>query len=332
MKNPVSQTCSVIDLIESFLTLDDNDIIIEGTPTVNEKIKISIKIHNTGINNVNATIKFYIDKIDNDHLIGYEDISLLALKNSTVSTDWVPKTKGTCTIIVVIEKCEPEINIKDYKAQKNVEVKDKIKNNEELVSRNPVILITVGIGALSALYIGGTEIGRYKFFLTFLLPLYMRINKDDKEEILDHYVRGKIHGVIIMSPGIHYRALMKTLNVKNGVLSYHLGVLEKTGLIKSRNEGLQYKAFYPKDVKFPEEEKFRLTELQIEITNIIKENPGVSQREIASKLGLRQQKINYNVRTLEKAKKLRIMKKGRKSYCYLLNPTTQGPDEENENT
>ena len=322
---------SVIDLIKSFLTLDENDIIIDGTPTVNEKIKISIKINNPGIINIKATIKFYIDKVDSDHLIGDEDISLLALKDLKVSTDWIPKTKGTCTIIVIIEKCEPEINIKDNTAQKTVEVKDKIKNNEEFVSRNPLIYVGMGLGAFLTLYIGGTEIGRYKFLTLFLLPLYMRLNKDDKDEILDNFVRGRIYEHIRKNPGTHYREIMKEMEVKNGVLSYHLGVLEKTGLIKSRNERGVYKAFYPTGMRFPEDEKYRLTEIQIDIIDKIKEEPGISQKEIASELELKQQNVNYNIRTLERAKKLVVKKKGRKSSCYIMHRPENPLEESDEN-
>ena len=324
---------SVIKIPESFITLDPNDIIIEGTPIVDIEIRISVKIHNPSMINGNATIKFYLDTIDNDHLIGDEQISLPALQDLTVSTYWTPKIKGTCTIIVMIENIEPtELIIKNNKAQKSIEVIGKSKVEESFVSKNPVLIIGIGLGAFLSLYIGGTEIGRYKFFLTFLLPLYMRLNKDDKEEILDHFVRGRIFGYIDDNPGIHYRELMKKSKVKNGVLSYHLGVLEKTGIIKSRSEGIQYKAFYPTNMKFPEEERFRLTELQIKIMNKIKEKPGISQKEIASTLGLRQQKTNYNIRALERAKKLRTKRKGRKSYCYEMNPTIQSPDVHNEET
>ena len=316
---------SVIKILEPPISFDENVITIEGTPIVDKEIWIKVKIHNPSIFYGNATIKFYCDMIDNDHLIANEQISLRALKDSTITTPWIPKKGGTCSIIVIIENIEPnELTIKNNKAQKSIEVREKSKVEEGFVSKNPVLIVGIGLAAFLSLYIGGTEIGRYKFLSLFLLPLYMRLNKDDKEEILDNFVRGEIFAAIKITPGIHYRGIMKQLDVKNGVLSYHLGVLEKTGLIKSRNERGLYKTFFPSGVKFPQEEGFRLTETQIEIINTIKENPGISQKEISSRVGLKQQIVNYNIRTLERAKKLEVNRKHGKSYCYDMDhPTIQ---------
>lgn len=96
-------------------------------------------------------------------------------------------------------------------------------------------------------------------------------------------------------------------------------------MIKSRRERLRYRAFYPTGMKFPEEEKYRLTELQASILKIIKENEGITQKEIASKLKEKKQKINYNIKVLRQAGKVRVRKKGRITQCYL----TEGVSENN---
>ena len=146
------------------------------------------------------------------------------------------------------------------------------------------------------------------------MPLFTRVEKD---EALDHFNRGQIYGYIKTSPGVHYNKIRKELEIKNGVLSYHLNLLEKIGLIKSRREGMRYRAFYPTGMKFPEEERYRLTDLQIAILEKIKENEGITQKEIAAMLGEKQQKISYNIKALERAGKIRMIKKGRKKKCYL---------------
>jgi len=144
--------------------------------------------------------------------------------------------------------------------------------------------------------------------------LFTRIEKD---EILDHFVRGRIYGYIETNPGAHYNEILKKLGVKNGTLSHHLYMLEKMGMIKSRREGMRYRAFYPTGIKFPEREKYRLTDLQIAILNKIKEREGITQKEIAIELKEKKQKINYNIKVLKRIGKIRIKKKGRKTHCYL---------------
>ena len=59
--------------------------------------------------------------------------------------------------------------------------------------------------------------------------MYTRIQKDDE---LDKFVRGQIYGYIKTNPGVHYNKIRREIDIKNGTLSYHLRVLEKTELIK----------------------------------------------------------------------------------------------------
>ena len=146
-----------------------------------------------------------------------------------------------------------------------------------------------------------------------MVPLYTRIQKED---VLDQFVRGKIYGYIKGNPGVHYNQIMKNLDVKNGTLSYHLHMLEKTGMIQSRKEGVRYRAFYPSNMRFPDEERYRLTDLQLKILKIIKNKNGINQKEIASILDEKHQTISYNIKVLHQAGLIGIIKKGRKTYLY----------------
>jgi DNA-binding MarR family transcriptional regulator len=183
-------------------------------------------------------------------------------------------------------------------------------------NKGPLGMLTA---SLSVLALGGflafTENGRYKLLVLFslMLPLYTRIQKED---VLDQFVRGQIYGFIKTNPGAHYNQIRRQIGVKNGTLSYHLGVLEKTELIKSRREGLKYRAFYPTGMNFPKEERFRLTELQIRIIASITNHPGMTQKEIAQLLNQRPQTVNYNVRVLDQAGLIDVEKKGRKTTCF----------------
>ena len=171
------------------------------------------------------------------------------------------------------------------------------------------------LGHWSPFFVVVTESGKYYFFkyIFFLAPLFTKLHKD---ELLDNFQRGRIYGYIEENPGTHYNEIKKKLEVKNGTLSHHLHILEKMGMIKSRKEGIRYRAFYSTGVKFPEEEKFRLTDLQIHIINLIKANPGITQKIIAQNTNLKKQTINYNVKMLEKIGKIKIVKRGRNTNCY----------------
>jgi predicted transcriptional regulator len=192
-----------------------------------------------------------------------------------------------------------------------------VKKNKE-----PVTVTTTSVSVLAIGLFALTETGKYKLLalLPLLIPMYTRIQKED---VLDQFVRGQIFGYIKTNPGVHYNQIRRGIDVKNGTLSYHLSVLEKTELIKSRREGVRYRAFYPTNMRFPKEQRFRLTEFQIKIIDVIKENAGINQKQIAKKLGKKPQTINYNIKVLEQADLINVVKKGRKTTCYYREPTEQ---------
>ncbi len=181
--------------------------------------------------------------------------------------------------------------------------------------KEPIAGTSAGIGTAALIGFALTETGKYKFLalLTLMFPMYTHIKKDD---VLDNFVRGEIYGLIKTNPGICYTEIMKKLDVKNGTLSYHLHKLEKMEMIKSRREGLRYRAFYPTGMKFPQEERFRLTELQIKILKTVKANNGITQRKIAKLLSKNPQTINYNIKVLRQSELIKLKRQGRRTVCY----------------
>jgi predicted transcriptional regulator len=164
-------------------------------------------------------------------------------------------------------------------------------------------------------FVGVTETGKYWFFrLLFpFIPLFTRIKKDVS---LENFERGRIYGYIENNPGTYYTEIMKNLGIGNGTLSHHLYILEKMNMIKSRQEGFRHRAFYMTNMEYPDRDKFRFTNLQSEIMKLVKENNGISEQEIVSKLGEKQQTINYNLKKLQRKNIIRLEQKGRETYCY----------------
>ncbi len=139
------------------------------------------------------------------------------------------------------------------------------------------------------------------------------ITKEDKQE--DNFLRGQIFGYIRANPGEHYSAIKQALELKNGTLAYHLSVLEKDEKIKSRHDGF-YKRFYPTGMKVPEDGRAILNKIQLDILEIIKANPGISQLELSDKIGLSSATVNYHISIMVNAGYIKLNRKGRKTMCF----------------
>ena len=159
-------------------------------------------------------------------------------------------------------------------------------------------------------FAAGTEVGKFRLF-GILLPLYTKIAKD---EVLDKYARGKLHGYILANPGCHYSMIKQDLGLRNGTLTYHLTVLERNGLVVSERDGL-LKRFYPRDFKIPRG-KFYPKPVQETMLNIIGLRPGLSQSELARALDLKRQIVNYHARLLRQAGLVEARQDGKITRLY----------------
>jgi predicted transcriptional regulator len=67
-----------------------------------------------------------------------------------------------------------------------------------------------------------------------------------------HKNRSKILKYIVKSPGVRYRELLRLTGLANGVLSYHLKILEESRGIKVNRDGIKMTRYYPKNIKTKE--------------------------------------------------------------------------------
>ncbi|UCF07368.1 MAG: winged helix-turn-helix transcriptional regulator [Thermoplasmata archaeon] len=177
---------------------------------------------------------------------------------------------------------------------------------------SPTVAVAAGTLGLFAV-VGSTEVGKYKF-ISFVGPLYTKLHRD---EILDHYLRGKIHGYILANPGEHYNSIRKALDIPNGCFTYHLRVLEREGLIKSKRDGI-YRRFYPYGALIPDNgNNPRVSDTQKIIIDNIRASPGISQKEIALLLGASRSTINYHINKLSKEGIVRVERRGMGVRYYL---------------
>jgi DNA-binding MarR family transcriptional regulator len=161
------------------------------------------------------------------------------------------------------------------------------------------------------------EDSTYNFLLISVIILIILItfvfNRIEKSKVLANIQRKAIYEVIKKNPSIHFRAVMRTLSLKPGTLSYHLNVLEKEGYIKSIQKG-EYRCFYTAGTK--SDFKIVLTKLQQKILFIINENPGISLTELSNAVGRNKMVLHYNTHILEDAGVIKQEKRGRSSTYY----------------
>jgi predicted transcriptional regulator/fibronectin type 3 domain-containing protein len=183
-----------------------------------------------------------------------------------------------------------------------------VKMEMEPVRGSPWWIILVGLGFLMAAMISvmGTESGRYRWGL-LLGPLTTRLKR---EEVLDNKTRHALLGIIIANPGIHYNAIMKEFDLKNGVAAYHLSVLEEKNYIRSARDG-RLKRFYSTDVKVPSDLRLTPEGIREAITDLVVAQPGISQKGIVNELGIDDDTVGYHLRAMVESGELHSAKQGR---------------------
>jgi len=159
-------------------------------------------------------------------------------------------------------------------------------------------------------FAGSTEVG-ILFFLSLFLPLYLRIRR---ERTLDHFIRGRIYQLLREKPGgYHYSEIKKLLALTNGVLAYHLYVLELQGYVRSYRVGTR-RFFYATEMPPPEQlldgKYAGLSALQQEMLKTLKNKGALTQKELCKILNKSQQVISYNLKVLIANDFVREIKEG----------------------
>ena len=182
------------------------------------------------------------------------------------------------------------------------------------IVEHPVLVLFIAGSFFAVIYaflVVATERLRYSFFF-LLAPLYSRVSKENAQ---DNFTRGQILGYLKANPGVNYRKLKEALNLGNGNLTYHLRVLEKQGLIRSRNKGLK-KYFFPADIPLGSEILI-LSETQRFILAYLKNHPMSSLTVLADVTGVSVAYCGRQVKELEEAGVVRVVVRGPNKLCYI---------------
>lgn len=191
---------------------------------------------------------------------------------------------------------------------------------DELLLRTPIsepafpFALFILVGFIAAIGFGGLllEVGKWAL-LSLFLPLYSKINK---EEMLNHPVRHKIHGYIIGNPGAHFGLIKQDLKLGNGQVVYHLKRLIQANLIYSKADGIR-KRFYPKDFPQSEINGYYLTKTEEKMLELIENNKGITQKEIALECEISRQVAKYHLSKMEEVEVIRTEAAGRETKYFL---------------
>ncbi|UCE39138.1 MAG: right-handed parallel beta-helix repeat-containing protein [Thermoplasmata archaeon] len=228
---------------------------------------------------------------DSTSTVSYNPYRILVTKDSLSAESVISIEENTETVI-------------------SLESKEVIIKSSEQAFPWALVLLVGFIGAFS---LAGLSIEVVKYGLLMLfLPLYSRIKKD---KVLDQPTRYKILGYIIGNPGAHFGLIKHDLELGNGQLADHIRQLARAHLIYSKQDGLK-KRFYPTGYPKAEIGKTPLSDIQEKIVGIIKRNSGISQKKVASKIGISRQVAGYHLAKLEREGMIEKEMVGRESRYY----------------
>lgn len=131
--------------------------------------------------------------------------------------------------------------------------------------------------------------------------LYTRLTSG---EILDNGVRARVFEEVRSNPGAHPSQIKEKLHIGWGTVVYHLDRLEETGLVTSRT-GSGRKCYFVNGSGIAVEAQKATAALKHPsakaIADVVRENPGVTQKILAERTGMSPALVSWHVRRLAAA-------------------------------
>jgi predicted transcriptional regulator len=189
-----------------------------------------------------------------------------------------------------------------------------------------IIIICIAIIAIFGLTMTREE------YRNYLLTRTVFVNKGahrlSMEDVLDNERRNKILDLLIAQPGIHFKELMRQTDIGASNLAWHLDVLETYKIIHKQRVG-HFLIYYPYLDKNPFaaiDPKIAKSKTTLEIFQLVADNPGMYQNEIARRMGLDHKTVWYHLDKLVTAVLISSRKDGRRTRFYPVDM----PKENNE--
>jgi predicted transcriptional regulator len=179
-----------------------------------------------------------------------------------------------------------------------------------------ILIVVLSITAFFSLIMTNTE------YRDYLLNRIMHINTGPHrltiEQVLENENRDKIITLILEQPGVHFNEILREIDISAGTLVWHLDILETFKVIQKQRIG-QYLVYYPYTVKNPISKldlKLRKSRTTLEILQLINDNPGMYQNQIAHRMDLNHKTVKYHIDKLIESELILTKKKGRKNLFF----------------
>ncbi|MEC8073934.1 MAG: winged helix-turn-helix transcriptional regulator [Candidatus Thermoplasmatota archaeon] len=283
---------------------------------IGQEIKCTTTLTNLGYltNSINLFIysgEVVIDEVKID--------SLKYLETWTLATSYKPNEVGETSIIVSAITNDGII----YENELDTKIKIVATENSERENSNEINMPNMNAGrSLIILTIAGilfqinrSENLKYLGLKFFFVPMYSRLQKDT---LVDEPTRQKLLKYIYSEPGANFKQLKDKFSLHNGTLAHHINILENHDIITSHRSGRQ-RLFFPMGVNQEISRVSLITnETQLNIMDIVKETPGITQAMISQQLNMSRQKVNYHVNSLVDKAFIKVEKQGRITRLFPL--------------
>jgi len=162
-----------------------------------------------------------------------------------------------------------------------------------------------------------------EYLLSRILHIDSTPHRLSMEEVLENENRSIIINLILEEPGIHFNELLRRVGISAGNLAWHLDILESYKIIQKRRIGqfLVYYSYLEKNPLSNLDPKLMKSKTTLEILQLIGDNPGMYQNQIAKRLDLNHKTVKYHLEKLMEAKVIYgERKRGRQIFYPIIIP------------
>jgi DNA-binding transcriptional ArsR family regulator len=175
------------------------------------------------------------------------------------------------------------------------------------------LLAAASLGAVAAASAGPALAPRLGFLRRlFWLPLAGLFTRLKGSELLEHPVRNQILQLVEAQPGIHYQALVRTVEKGNGVLEHHLRMLTQGGLLRERAAN-GYTCYFPMgmDRRLMDVHAVLKSDVAREMLDRMVRHPGLGASDLARELGVTPKAVTYHLNRFASAGLISLQREGR---------------------
>lgn len=147
------------------------------------------------------------------------------------------------------------------------------------------------------------------------------------DAMLELETRRRIFRYIESNPGLHLRALQRSLDMPLGTLEYHLHQLQRARLLSIRDDG-RYKAYFAEGGRLDRRDKDILYYVRQEVPRQIVMNlllePGLSHRELTERLPIGASTVSFHLKKLVAAETIHEERVGRGKHFQVVDAQRAG--------